>query len=212
VVPPAGAGWAGRRAIATVRRTAAPSRGRERLRPRVGMGTVELSGGMGVNGVHGRGALAGLAAACLALAGPAAAQSPNPDAAPGPSPDPAPTKTQPAAKPAAKPPTQSQSVAPQTTTAAPSAPSPESGATTTHRTTAPKRTTHHPKRHKATTRRPTAPPLPQLKPAQLLASPSDGDDRARRLAIGAVALLLLSLASATLIAVSARAERRRVIR
>ena len=172
---------------------------------------------MGVNGFHRGGALAGLVAACLALAATASAQSPDPDAAPGPSPDPAPTRTKPAKKPAVEAPTPNQPTAPQTTPTPANESSPDSGAAATPRqTTAKRRTTHRAKHHKPSAVKrvaaSSAPALPRIRPAQLLASPSDGDDRARRLAIGAVALLLLALASATLIAVTARVERRRTTR
>ena len=158
---------------------------------------------IGVNGIRRAGMLA---VASLAFAAPAAAQSPDPDAAPGPSPDPAPAHKQAAPKPAAQP------TAPQTTPTRANESPPVSGVTktTTRRTSTPRRT-HRPKHHKAATKR-AVPTLPHIRPAQLLASPSDGDDRARRLAIGAVALLLLALASATLIAVTARLERRRMLR
>jgi hypothetical protein len=163
---------------------------------------------MGANGFHRGGALVGLVAACLALAAAAAAQSPDPDAAPGPSPDPAPAHTKPAVKPAVKTPTPAQTTAPQTTPTPANESSPDSGA--------PRRTTHRPKSRKRAATKHTAasriPPLPHIKPAQLLTSPTDGDDRARRLAIGAVALLLLALASATLVAFTARFERRRMMR
>jgi hypothetical protein len=163
---------------------------------------------MGVNRFHRGGALVGVAAACLVLAATAAAQSPDPDAAPGPSPDPAPARTNPAVKPAVKAPTPSQPTAPQTTPTQTNESSPDSGAL--------QHTTHRPKRDKPAATKHTAasriPALPHIRPAQLLASPSDGNDRARRLAIGAVALLLLALASATLVAVTARFERRRMMR
>jgi hypothetical protein len=163
---------------------------------------------MGLNGFHRGGALVGVVAACLALAAPATAQSPDPYAAPGPSPDPAPARTKPAAKPAVKAPTTTQPTAPQTTPTQTNESSPDSGA--------PRRATHRPKPRKRAATKHTAasriPPLPHIKPAQLLTSPSDGDDRARRLAIGAVALLLLALASATLVAFTARFERRRMMR
>jgi hypothetical protein len=165
---------------------------------------------IGVNGFHRGGALVGVLAACLVLTAAAAAQSPDPDAAPSPSPDPAPTpaQTKPAAKPAVKAPAPTQATTPQTTPTPANESSPDSGA--------PRRTTHHPKRRKQAATKHTAasriPPLPHIKPAQLLASPSDGDDRARRLAIGAIALLLLALASATLVAFTARFERRRMMR
>jgi hypothetical protein len=58
-----------------------------------------------------------------------------------------------------------------------------------------------------------APSLPRLDPARLVAPPTDGDaGRARKLAAGAVSLLVLSLASAMLLAAVARGERRRVVR
>jgi len=80
-------------------------------------------------------------------------------------------------------------------------------------TSAPRRATHRTKRqHRSATARLKIPALPRLQPAQLLASPSADDDRARRMAIGAVALLLLALASATLVAITARFERRRMVR
>jgi hypothetical protein len=163
---------------------------------------------IGVNGFHRWGALVGVLAASLALAAAAAAQSPDPDAAPAPSPDPAPARTKPAAKPVVKAPTTTQPTTPQTTPTPANESSPDSGAT--------RRTSHHPKRRKQTATKHTAasrvPPLPHIKPAQLLTSSSDGDDRARRLAIGAIALLLLALASATLVAFTARFERRRMMR
>jgi hypothetical protein len=156
-----------------------------------------------VNGVRRAGMLA---IVCMAFAAPAAAQSPDPDAAPGPSPDPAPAHKQPAPK------ATTQPAAPQTTPTQTNESPPVSGVTktTTRRTTAPSRP-HRPKRHKPAAK-PTVPALPHIQPAQLLASPTNGDDRARHLAIGAVALLLLALASATLIAVTARLERRRMLR
>ena len=49
--------------------------------------------------------------------------------------------------------------------------------------------------------------------AQLSAPSSTADDgRARKLAVGALSLLILALASATLLAFTARVERRRVVR
>jgi hypothetical protein len=158
---------------------------------------------IGVNGIRRAGMLA---VASLALAAPAAAQSPDPDAAPGPSPDPAPAHKQ------APPKTATQPAAPQTTPTPANESPPVSGVakTTTRHTTAPRRK-HRAKHHQAAPKR-ALPALPHIRPAQLLASPSNGDARARRLAIGAVALLLLALASATLIAVTARVERRRMLR
>jgi hypothetical protein len=174
---------------------------------------------IGVNGIR----LAGvMAAACLVLAGPVAAQSPDPDAAPPPSPDPAPSATHPS-KPATATPAQSQQsapsqqAAPQTTPTPAEESPPVSGAVKSapapRTTSAPRRVTHRTKRHKpAAAAHLNLPTLPRLQPAQLLASPSAGDDRARRMAIGAVALLLLALASATLVAITARFERRRMMR
>jgi hypothetical protein len=59
-----------------------------------------------------------------------------------------------------------------------------------------------------------APSLPKLDPARLVAPATNaGDaDRARKLAAGALSLLILSLASALLLAVVARGDRRRVAR
>ena len=57
------------------------------------------------------------------------------------------------------------------------------------------------------------PPLPRLTLAHLSAPPTTTDaGRARKLAAGALSLLILALASATLLAFTARVERRRVAR
>jgi hypothetical protein len=57
------------------------------------------------------------------------------------------------------------------------------------------------------------PRLPHLTLAQLRAPASTADaGRARKLAVGALSLLILALASATLLAFTARVERRRVVR
>ena len=57
------------------------------------------------------------------------------------------------------------------------------------------------------------PRLPHLALAQLSAPSNAADDgRARKLALGALSLLILALASATLLAFTARVERRRVVR
>ena len=57
------------------------------------------------------------------------------------------------------------------------------------------------------------PPLPRLSLAHLSAPPTKTDaGRARKLAAGALSLLVLALASATLLAFTARVERRRVAR
>jgi hypothetical protein len=159
-------------------------------------------------------------AASLAAAAPAGAQDPaSPDAAPGtsnaPRPDPAPVKTKPkptvvraAPRPAAV-----------TTTVRPVAPVAK----------APTRGASKPVQHKATPRhrnairrdqpakttpkrriRTVALSLPHLSLAHLTAPPDTADaGRARRLAAGALSLLLLALASATLLAFTARVERRR---
>lgn len=162
-----------------------------------------------------------------ALPAAALAQSPSgPDAAPGnsssgPSPDPVPSAArQPVIKRTIPPahiaaPTPAQST--QTTTAAPSVTTPAEPAvrrtTTRHR----KRPVQH-KREKpapATKHRAVAdaPSLPRLSPAKLVAQTSGNDDgRARKLAAGALSLLLLALASAMLLAVTARVERRKVVR
>ena len=55
--------------------------------------------------------------------------------------------------------------------------------------------------------------LPHLTLAQLSAPATTADSgRARKLAVGALSLLILALASATLLALTARVERRRVVR
>ncbi|HEY7620633.1 MAG TPA: hypothetical protein VH834_12720 [Solirubrobacteraceae bacterium] len=169
---------------------------------------------------------------CFAAAPAAApAQSPSgPDAAPGassggPSPDPAPSAarkpvvrrtTIPPAHVAA--PTQSQS-------APASSASPSATATTPAKPAVRRAATHHRKKpaaHKRRTKPAPAtkhhavvdpPSLPRLIPAQLVAQHSGNDDgRARKLAAGALSLLLLALASAMLLAVTARVERRKVVR
>ena len=166
-------------------------------------------------------------AASLAAVAPAAAQDPaSPDAAPStsnaPRPDPAPVKTKPKAtvvraapRPAAAVTTTVRPVAP----VAPVAKAPtraaskpvQRKATPRHRKAArrdqPAKTT--PKRRMRT----VALSLPHLSLAHLTAPPDTGDaGRARRLAAGALSLLILALASATLLAFTARVERRRVAR
>jgi hypothetical protein len=175
----------------------------------------------------------------LAAAAPVAvAQSPSgPDAAPssgsssGPSPDPAPAKS---AKPAPKrvvtpaatttgttttrTPVQTTPVQTTPAPAAPAASAPSTASRPTHRS--PKR---HRDRAKPAHRAPAkttphrvaarAPSLPRLDPARLVAPTTDSDaGRARTLAAGALSLLILTLASAMLLAFTARAERRRVVR
>ena len=107
-----------------------------------------------------------------------------------------------------------------TTTAAPSAPAATATPTpaarrparraTTRRATSHRRTPVHrekPAAHVALRR------LPHLALAQLSAPPTTADaGRARKLALGALSLLILALASATLLAFTARVERRRVVR
>jgi hypothetical protein len=172
-----------------------------------------------------------VAAASLAAATPAGAQQPaGPDAAPSgssgssaPRPDPAPVKTKPRVVVRAAP----RPAAAVTTTVAPSAPA----ATTTPKpaTSTPARrvTTHRaksqshqvPRHRKAAAHAPARraavalPRLPHLTLAQLRAPANTADaDRARKLAVGALSLLILALASATLLAFTARVERRRVAR
>jgi hypothetical protein len=167
-------------------------------------------------------------AASLAAAVPAGAQEPaSPDAAPSgsstPRPDPAPVKTKSRVVVRAAP----RPVATVTTTTvrptAPAASTTPKPATSTARRV----TTHGAKSQQGkTARRPrpaaraparrarvALPRLPHLTLAQLSAPTSTADDgRARKLAVGALSLLILALASATLLAFTARVERRRVVR
>jgi hypothetical protein len=160
----------------------------------------------------------------FAAAVPAGAQqSASPDAAPtashAPQPDPAPVKTTPKAaivvRPAPRP------VARATTTvrpapAAPATPPARAASKPVHRaTTQRKKAVRRPARTHAATRRPhvAIAPLPRLSLAHLSAPPTTNDaGRARKLAAGALSLLVLALASATLLAFTARVERRRVAR
>ena len=158
-------------------------------------------------------------AALLATAVPAVAQqSAGPDAAPtgssAPRPDPAPVKSAPRAtvvRPAVRP-----SV---TTTVRPASPVARTPARRASRPVH-RATTHRKKaaRHKARagTKRATriaVPRVPRLSLAHLSAPPATNDaGRARTLAAGALSLLVLALASATLLAFTARVERRRVAR
>ena len=162
-----------------------------------------------------------VAAASLAAAVPAGAQqSASPDAAPSgssaPRPDPAPVKTKPRVVVRAAP----RPVAPVSTTVAPSAPAATTTAkprasrparrATTRRATSHHRTPVHRSKRAAHT---ALPRLPHLTLAQLSAPASTPDHgRARKLALGALSLLILALASATLLALTARVERRRVVR
>jgi hypothetical protein len=166
----------------------------------------------------------------LAAAAPAVAQSPSgPDAAPssgsshgsggGPSPDPAPVKSKPAVvKRAVVPAAAVTSRTPVQSTPAPTVTTPAAKATVkktaTHRKK-PVRRKHRaatpPKPHRTVAVH--APSLPRLTPVRLVAPTTHGDaSRARKLAAGALSLLVLSLASAMLLAVAARGERRRVVR
>jgi hypothetical protein len=164
-------------------------------------------------------------AAWLVAAVPAGAEKPaSPDAAPtashAPQPDPAPVKTTPKAaivvRPAPRP------VARATTTIRPAAPA---AATPTPARAASKPVRRATTRHKTTVRRKArahtpasrphvaVPPLPHLSLARLTAPSTTSDaGRARKLAAGALSLLILALASATLLAFTARVERRRVVR
>jgi translation initiation factor IF-2 len=151
-------------------------------------------------------------ATSLAAAVPAGAQQPaSPDAAPtashAPQPDPAPVKTTPKAAIAVRPAPRPVAAAP---TPAPTATKSVHRAAT-HRKKAVRRSA---RAHKATRRPHVAmPPLPRLTLAHLSAPPTTTDaGRARRLAAGALSLLILALASATLLAFTARVERRRVAR
>jgi hypothetical protein len=165
-----------------------------------------------------------VAAASLAAAVPASAQDPaSPDAAPSgsstPRPDPAPVKTKPRVVVRAAPRPVAPVTTTSTTTVTPSAPA---AATTpkprarkpAHRATR-RATAHH---RKAVERKKPAVhialrPLPHMTVTQLTAPSSTADDgRARKLAVGGLSLLILALASATLLAFTARDERRRVAR
>jgi len=162
-------------------------------------------------------------AASLAAAAPAGAQEPaSPDAAPStshaPRPDPAPVKTKPKATVVRTAPRPAAAVTTTVTPAAPVAKAPTRAASkpvrraATHRKKAVRR--QHPA--KATPKRrarTVALSLPHLSLTHLTAPPNTGDaGRARRLAAGALSLLILALASATLLAFTARVERRRVAR
>jgi hypothetical protein len=165
-------------------------------------------------------------AACLATAVPAGAQQPaSPDAAPtashAPRPDPAPVKTTPKAatvvRPAPRPAaTVTTSVKPAAPAATTPTPTPARAASKpVHRATTHRKAVRRKPRAHAATRRPhvAIPPLPRLSLAHLSAPPTTNDaGRARKLAAGALSLLVLALASATLLAFTARVERRRVAR
>jgi hypothetical protein len=164
-----------------------------------------------------------VAAASLAVAVPAVAQEPaSPDAAPSassaPRPDPAPVKSKPRAVVRAAP----RPAAKVTTTVRPTAPAATATPTPPASKQAHRATTSH--RRKPVHRKPAAhaparrahvalPRLPHLALTQLSAPSTTADaGRARKLAVGALSLLILALASATLLAFTARVERRRVVR
>jgi hypothetical protein len=169
-----------------------------------------------------------VAVASLAAAAPAGAQSsPSPDAAPGASqgasPDPAPVKSKPKVVVRAAP----RPVAAATTTVRPTTPAatttspvvttkPARRATTRRATTRRKKPARQERHEPAQPRRRTQvalSALPHLTLAHLNAPPTTADDgRARKLAAGALSLLVLALASATLLAFTARVERRRMVR
>jgi len=166
-------------------------------------------------------------AASLAAAVPAGAQQPaSPDAAPtashAPQPDPAPVKTtpkaaivvRPAPRPVARATTTVRPVAPAAATPRPTptraASKPVRRATTRHKTAVRRKARAH-----APASRPhvAVPALPHLSLARLTAPSTTSDaGRARKLAAGALSLLILALASATLLAFTALVERRRVAR
>jgi hypothetical protein len=168
-------------------------------------------------------------AAWLAAVVPAGAQQPaGPDAAPtashAPRPDPAPVKSTSKAAIVAR--TAPRPVATVTATVRPAVPAPTTTtitptATRAASTPVPRATTHRKKaarrqpRAHAAARRPhvALPALPRLSLAQLSAPATTSDaGRARKLAAGALSLLILALASATLLAFTSRVERRRVAR
>jgi hypothetical protein len=175
-----------------------------------------------------------IAAALGIAAMPAAAfaDSPTgPDAAPsgssgGPSPDAAPSaarkpavvvkRTIPPARvaaPTVTQPTQTTAAPPPTATST-AAVKPARRATPQHHKKKPahrKRKDPPPTKHSAAVLH--VPSLPHLNPARLVVnSPNDDAARARKLAAGAVSLLLLALASGMLLAMAAKGERRRVAR
>jgi hypothetical protein len=168
-----------------------------------------------------------VAAASLAVAVPAVAQEPaSPDAAPSassaPRPDPAPEKSKPRAvvraapRPAAKVTTTVRPTAPAATaTPTPPASKPARRATTRGTTSHRRKPVHRKPAAQAPARRAHVAlrRLPHLALTQLSAPSTTADaGRARKLAVGALSLLILALASATLLAFTARVERRRVVR
>jgi hypothetical protein len=228
VAPSAGSGWAGRRATATAH---PPERVGERLRGRAAGSTVGCRPKVRLVGM---GAMAHLrwvtmvAVASLAAAAPAGAQSSaSPDAAPsasqGASPDPAPVKSNPkvvvraAPRPVAAATTTVRPVTPAATTPSPAVTTKPARRATTRRATTRRKKPARQERHEPAQPRRRAqvalPALPHLTLAHLNAPSTTGDDgRARKLAVGALSLLVLALASATLLAFTARVERRRMVR
>jgi hypothetical protein len=168
-------------------------------------------------------------AGLLAIAAPAGGQEPaSPDAASStshaPRPDPAPVKTKPKAK-VARPAPRPASTASATTTTTTTTTAPAPVVTTPTRVASKPVQRKATPRHKKPARREhrAAPPkrrtqvvalsLPRLTLAHLTAPPTNADaGRARKLAAGALSLLVLALASATLLAFMARVERRREAR
>ena len=214
MAPSAGSGWAGRRATAAH----PPDWVGERLRPRPAGSTVGTTKGSGLVQMGASPHLRWVTivvAALLAAAVPAGAQeSASPDAAPSssssPRPDPAPVKTTPKATVVRPVPTPAAT----TTTVRPAAPVVKPPARTARRPVQRKAARGE---HRAATPkhriRTVAVSLPHLSLAHLTAPRTDGDaGRARRLAAGALSLLILALASAMLLAFTARVERRRVAR
>ena len=171
--------------------------------------------------------VAAVAAASLAVALPADAQQPaGPDAAPSgssaPRPDPAPVKTSPrvvvraAPRPSATVTTTTVRPTARAAIPTPAASSPAHRATTRRATSHRRKPIHHRKPAAHAPPRPahvSLARLPHLTLAQLSAPATTADSgRARKLAVGALSLLILALASATLLALTARVERRRVVR
>jgi hypothetical protein len=155
-------------------------------------------------------------AAVLATAAPAGAQqSAGPDAAPTgsqvPRPDPSPVKSAPKVTVVRPAPTPNVS-----TTARPAAPvvAVRTVGKPARRATQKKAVRHKARAQAAKPRRYIAAPrVPRLTLARLNAPSTTSDAaRARKLAAGAVSLLILAVASAALLAFTARVERRRVVR
>jgi hypothetical protein len=137
-----------------------------------------------------------------------------------------PAVSQPAAKPAATvtqpAPVRTTPVTPVRTTPAP-APARAAPTQTTTRTRPARKTTHHKKKPARRKHREAAPAkhrpvavaavsMPRLTPVRLVAPANTDGGRARKLALGALGLLGLALASSMLLAFTARVERQRVAR